>query len=214
MLVRAIVLGIEQDNIDELSDLYVYKNDDDYIKNYILWDDMKFIYTFSNNIFKSKKCCELIRRLIERKLFKRIYKKNLKELLGESREHLAQLNKPEMRKKRNDIEHVLSEIINRVIGQRVDCNNTIINVFKIKSFYDITEPILIDEKPQPKQLNEESTIFRSIEEKMEEIFIEIYAPIDYDTPVDRREIIKKLDDPISQLLGSVDDRKEESHENQ
>ena len=76
MMVRAINLGIEKDNIEELFTLYNFNGTEQFINNYIQWDDARFLLYFTDKRFLRKKCTELIKGLIERRLFKRIFKVN------------------------------------------------------------------------------------------------------------------------------------------
>jgi len=79
-----------------------------------------------------------------------------------------------------------------------------LHYYKIKSVYDRDdEHILVDvedAKQKPKLFDEESLIFRSIDNQMSESFVEVYAPVEYKTHIDRRKIIIKLAEPIKQLL--------------
>ena len=53
---------------------------------------------------------------------------------------------------------------------------------------------------EPSTFEEESTLFNSINEKLNQAFVEIYAPVTYDTPVDRTKMRKMIDEVVSQKL--------------
>jgi HD superfamily phosphohydrolase len=75
MLLRAITLGIDVDQIDELHCLYNYDGTPEFVREYVSWDDAKFLTTFSDSKFAGKYCHNLLNRLNERRLSKRIYRK-------------------------------------------------------------------------------------------------------------------------------------------
>jgi len=55
MLIRAICLGIDYDNIEELCKLYSYDGSSDFIDNYINWDDARFLLYFTDKKLSEKK---------------------------------------------------------------------------------------------------------------------------------------------------------------
>jgi hypothetical protein len=55
--------------------------------------------------------------------------------------------------------------------------------------------ILVDSaKPAP--FDEISALFGSINAEMNEVYVEVYAPVVYDTPTNRNRLITRLKDPI------------------
>jgi len=46
MIGRAIKLGIESDRLEQMDRLYRFNNTDEFVKNYLEWDDHRFLETF------------------------------------------------------------------------------------------------------------------------------------------------------------------------
>jgi hypothetical protein len=65
---------------------------------------------------------------------------------------------------------------------------------------DNVGPVLVERSPTPKTFEEESTLFRSIDASLSEAHVEVYAPIIYDSPAQRRRVLTTLDGPISEIL--------------
>ncbi len=179
MLIRAICLGIDYDKIEELYKLYNYDGSYDFIDNYINWDDARFLLYFTEAKFKGKKCYDIIMRLIERRLFKRIFRIRITDLPDRCRDPLIRITEPDYREKRNTIEKLIGGIISDIIKQKIITESVILHYYKIKSVYDRNdEPILVNAKQKPKHFDQESLIFRSIDKQMSESFVEVYAPVE------------------------------------
>jgi len=203
MLIRAIRLGIEVDEIEGLKRLYEYDNTTQFVENYKEWDDSRFIVTFRGEKYRGKLCYDLLERLYKRRLFKQIYYKKLKEFPENNREYLSRITEPSSVNNRENIEKSLSEEIKKIAKQEIDNLYVILNSYNVKSVYETVkneEPILVDKEPKPIPFNQESEIFRSIEPKFSESYIEIYAPLLYDNAFVRDKLLKDLSDPITELL--------------
>ncbi len=95
MLIRSINRGIDHDKIEELQNLYTYRSGQEYLKEYLSWDDSKFMVTLTDHRFQGKECHDLLSRLKNRNLLKRIYQRQIKELPEACRLSLAGISKPE-----------------------------------------------------------------------------------------------------------------------
>ncbi|WP_408998398.1 HD domain-containing protein [Syntrophus buswellii] len=211
MLVRAITCGIDHDKIDSLQDLYTYKSDQKYLEEYLLWDDSKFMVTLTDDKFKGKECHDLLTRLKNRNLFKRIYQKQIKELPEVCRLYLSGISKPKNKVLRAKLESHLWEHVCKLVSEKCNGNITcspnnsnylIVYDYKIKSVREMSrndEASIPVEKgiKSPSTFEEESTLFKSIDEKLNQAFVEIYAPVSYDTPVDRTKLKKVIDEVIT-----------------
>jgi len=142
MLIRAMTLGIETDKIEELEKLYKYSCDEDYIQNYIRWDDAKILVSFTRDKFKGKYCHKLLKRLQERQLLKLVFRKKINELPEEYRDPLSEISKPECRTERKSLEECLCKVVCRTIKDEhsrqiriadEDANMFIVHAYTIKS---------------------------------------------------------------------------------
>jgi HD superfamily phosphohydrolase len=216
MLIRAITLGIDVDQIEELKQIYTYDGTPDFVREYLAWDDSKFLVTFVADKFKGKYCHNLLNRLNERRLLKRIYNKPIKELPEKCRDPLLNISRPENRKKRTELEEQLWKTICKTIQEKSSSNITCdpddprlltIHSYTIKSVRTQSRndeaSIPVDRTPkEPSTFEQEPALFNSINEELSQAFVDIYAPISYDTPVDKRKLNKALDDLISENITS------------
>ena len=216
MLIRAINRGIDHDQIDLLQDLYKYRSDNDYLKNYLSWDDAKFMVTLTSDSYRGTECYDILDRLRKRKLFKRIYKRQIKDLPEACREPLMGISKPKNKSVRTQLESYLWEPICNLVAD--DCNGAItcspdnstfliVHDYKIKSVREMSrndEASIPVNKGfrDPSTFEEESTLFNSISEKLNQAFIEIYAPVKYDTPVDRNKLKRVVDEVVTDHIES------------
>ncbi|MCE5250833.1 hypothetical protein LLG96_11495, partial [bacterium] len=77
MIIRGIEYAIQEGD-KKLKQLFSFKNDDYFIKEYIKWDDFSLMnYLLKSKITKTK---EIFDMLSQRKLFKRIYKKSIYDI--------------------------------------------------------------------------------------------------------------------------------------
>ena len=111
MISRAIRLGIEADGIEELRKLYSYNGDIEFVHRYVHWDDSKFLLTFSADNLKGTYCHDLLMRLIERRLFKRVYEKKLSVLPPESRDPLSRISEPDSAPSREKLEQQIFAVL-------------------------------------------------------------------------------------------------------
>jgi len=220
MLLRAIVVGIKEDKVDELNKIYLYKNNEGYIRNYLYWDDFRFFSFLSSNKLRDKICHDLLSRLANRNLFKRIYRENLDKFCPKARDLLIDINETQYADTKQQIEKIAKELIEKAIGKspklsrRIDiCSDDyrywLAHVYKIDSIRimaknESREPISVrrnDGSIIP--FDEESKLFRSIDDTVQDNVISIYAPIRYQTPSDRDLLIRKVNKPITEAINNL-----------
>jgi uncharacterized protein len=207
MITRAIRLGIEFDNINELQTLYYYDGSPEYINNYLKWDDARIFNLLDNpgvpdgSYFK-----KIFLNLKNRKLHKRIFTKKVIELNEDCRDLISKITKPSLIKRRDEIEKAISDLIKEILGIVMDPKEIILYSFNINSVRserdDDEESILVNKRLHPVPFEGESVLFRSINPTVTDFFVEIYAPIIYNTPAEREGILSSLNDPIVSLLGN------------
>ncbi len=204
MIVRAIALGIEQDEIAELRELYAFNNSPEFAKRYAEWDDARFMQVFGRD-GRNGKCRAILERLQRRELFKRVFAGNpKKDFRDEVREQLLPLVKqdpdPGIQRRRNQVrqrvESGIAEIVGKAIKLTIDPDFVIYHAFDVKSVKEMSRndeaPILVDRHPKPVPFEQESNLFQSIKEGFNEEFIEIYAPVTWDNHSDREKLCDRL----------------------
>jgi len=212
MVVRSIVLGIEDDQIEELKKLYAYDGRAEFVTNYVRWDDARFMLSFGNDSLDGKSCHELVQRLAHRRLLKQVFVEKLAGLPLSCREKLESITKPSSRERRRTLEQRITEVI-----QAADVNLTtkladpsklvIVNSYKAKAVREMSRndegPLLVRRgNDAPTTFENESDLFRSLSSEPTEARFAVYAPVEYENPAQRRDLQKKLREPI---LGALED---------
>jgi len=215
MLTRAVVLGIEVDGIDELRALYAYDGEPSFAERYAEWDDARLLLTYTDQKFEGKYCHKLLTRLVRRRLLKQVFARPVtKEVFLDEhvRDALARLtgseDKPDEReqqeKLRARLEDALAEAISETLEAEVDPRLVVLNLYTVKSVRaqsrEDEKAVLVDGPPQPVPFEERSTLFRSIDQRMDETVVEVYAPVAYETEAEKRTLLNLLHDPMMAVL--------------
>ena len=203
MIVRAIVLGIERDEKEELRRLYQFTEPESFIGNYLGWDDARFMCTFGAT-GDSSRCGEMLGRLRERRLLKRVFVARPKDFAAEVRDTLTTISRRERDSLRDAIEKAIAEELASRTRLQVDRDFVIVHAFDIKSVRESSrneeEGILVNSSPAPKPFIDESTLFASINEGYVDRFVEVYAPFVWETPADKKRIRRETYEPIKNLI--------------
>lgn len=205
MIIRAIKLGIEEDKIGELAQLYSFDGSDNFISRYKQFDDALFMQKFCINGEDGSKCKELLLRLKERRLLKQVFDCRVNEFQPGVRDILPNLQN-ENKKIAKKIEIDIAEKIKELTNQEIDSNFVIINVYNIRSVREISRNdeagILVAgvAEQEPKPFEEKSTLFASINERYADEFIEVYAPVKWDDDTEKKAIRRKLKEPILKII--------------
>jgi HD superfamily phosphohydrolase len=201
MIVRAIKLGYEKDEISKLQKLFRFDGSNKFLKNYLLWDDARFMVNFCVRSPKTA-CGRLLGALQSRQLHKRIFHAKIRDFSKNARESIAGLSKPDAEGLRSQVESALTEIISAHKKFHVGFNegDLIVHSFAIKSVRESSRNdesgIMVDKAPRPVPFEQESTLFRSINEKMNEEYCEVYAPIEWDTATERKKVCLEIQKEI------------------
>lgn len=221
LLIRAITTGIESDGVEELRQLYAYDGSAEFAKRYIEWDDSKFLLHFGGERFSGTRVHHLLNRLRQRRLLKRVFRKKIKELPEHCIEPLEQISKNDAKLKRTELESniyglIVNDFKNHLEAEE-DASSVIVHSYKLKSVREQSRnnegPILVDRIPKPKMFEEESSLFHSIDESLSEAYVEVYAPVTYDSPGQKRKLLIALDQPITEILTQFPNREEKTNEN-
>jgi HD superfamily phosphohydrolase len=214
MIIRAIKLGIEEDSLPELTRLYRYDGSNQFVKNYVKWDDSRFLLTFGDPSCPGKHCHEIVSRLRSRSLLKQVFDSEVGELPECSREVIRDITKPRNRELRRDLERRIAAVIQnagfRLVTSCDDPSHLVIaHAYTLKSVRvqsrDDEGPILVRKGSRTMTFEEASVLFTSINEKMVRPQFAIYAPVRYDNPAERRNMQNKLREPILECLTTFGD---------
>jgi len=209
MLIRAISLGIEEDRIQELADLYTFDGTDEFIRRYATWGDTRLLQTFAGEKFEGTLSHRLFSGLLHRHLLKLVYREPLTLFRAEAREALQHISRPENQGLRRKLEGGIAECIQKgssLIGEpgRDLSHFVILHSYTFKSVKDDSKndetPILINKGTSPIYFEDASTLFQSINGKLSETHVEVYAPVCYASPADRRTLRNRLRGPLTTIL--------------
>ena len=131
------------------------------------------------------------------------------------------INHREARRKRSELEAdiftVLANDFKNHVDDGEDASSVIVHSYKLKSVKEQSRnnegPILVDRIPKPKMFEEESSLFRSIDETLSEAYVEVYAPVSYDSRGQKRRLLMALDRPITDILTQFPKEEDKDNEN-
>jgi hypothetical protein len=179
------------------------------VKNYIQWDDSRFILTFGDTKLRGKYCQEIVDRLRERRLVKQVFESELGQLPESCQEVVRDITEPKNRELRRDLEKELASVIDGAgFPLKSNCgdasNLVIVNSYTLKSVRAQSRndegPILVRKGTDVTTCEEASDLFKSIDEKMVRPHFALYAPVEYRNPAERRAMQAKLREPILNCL--------------
>jgi HD superfamily phosphohydrolase len=179
MLVRAISLGVESDKIPDLEKLYRYKDTQEYIDNYLKWDDYRLTTELLRTDYEGTKCGRMFRRLVERNLFKVIFQIPLTD--GRFKGSAVPVALPEQFPAiKKDMESQIAGELSKILSEDVESDFVILHFYSIQSVRKQSrndeKAIMIDMSDVPEPFEHRSRLFQSINVGMNEEFIECYAP--------------------------------------
>jgi HD superfamily phosphohydrolase len=206
MIVRAIILGIEADENKELEGLYRFEETGQYYGKYLKWNDARFLSRFGESGPKGAKCTELLQRLITRNLLKRVFYAPAKDFSAESRERLLAIGKPENSKLRRRAETQIAKAIAKQFQTTVDRDFTILHTYQIQSVRESSRnseaSILVAKAALRRPFEEESTLFSSINERMADEYVEVYAPVSWANHSDRDRHKNALEPVLKEIIAN------------
>jgi len=227
VLIRSIIVGIENDNIQKMRKIFEYKEGNiQYLEYYKRWNDFKFIQVFGpEGKHKKSRCANMFNNLMSRKLLKQIYFNKLVNLSSDVRLTLRSISKPDKKDMRKKIEKEIAKILENVLGRKVDedfviLHSYITELIDHKSENDIGKLLVVpsytldyinsknDSSKQEKRsafrlFEEESVLYKTIEEGLKDEKIAIYAPVEYSTLSEKEDLMKRLKMPMKELLNNI-----------
>ena len=208
MIIRAICLGIDEDEVDALRRLYTFDGTDDFFEQYRGWDDARFLATFGGDDAPGKYSGELLRDLRGRRLLKRVFSCPLDEFSSvELRRRLQTLDDLENKVQRGELESSIAAILPAIDGRPVESRFVIVHAYTIRSVRVSSRndeaSIMVVRDPNPRPFEQESALFRSINEGYAEGYVEVYAPVTWDTATDKKKLRRDLKGPIREQIEAL-----------
>jgi hypothetical protein len=208
MIVRAIILGIEVDQIENLRTIYAFDNSPAFFDRYIALNDARLLFLFDAAAKPGTKCGDLLSRLQARRLHKRVFTIRLDEFTDPALKKVLQdISKPDQTHVRSRIEAEVAAVLRGHLQVEVDPHYVIVHAFDIKSVRTTAKndeaSIMIAGRPDPRPFDQESTLFKSIDARYDDGFVEIYAPVSWETRTDRGRILESLKQPLRDVIETV-----------
>jgi HD superfamily phosphohydrolase len=207
MIIRAIILGIEFDGIRNLGRLYRFEQKPKFYENYLEWNDAKFLDKFGENGPKGAKCTMLIQRLINRALLKRVFYAPAKEFDADCKERLMSIEEPENISTRQQIESEIAKALTKEFKSTIEPHFTILHTYQIKSVRESSrndEASILVAKPgrMPGKFEDESVLFSSINERLSDEYVEVYAPVSWSDPAERVRHLNAITPVLKEIIST------------
>jgi uncharacterized protein len=224
MIVRGLELGIEVDEIPFLKNLFEFREDSDYLQNYLDYSDDKVV---NDILFSGKKgfAYEIFDRLYKRKLFKRIFSEKLKEIPSNP---MIQDKLVDYKKNPGLVERIEKEIAKLDI---FDCDEkyVIVNLLKLDSvkemskddneeklmirtkdenivnFLDESEVLRPPKKESLTDIHDQSNVLNAIKESLNLTYFEVYAPVEFNSVKGKEEKLKRFKEGIMEILKKAEE---------
>jgi HD superfamily phosphohydrolase len=196
MLVRAMLLGAEEDNLPFLKALFRFPTIEakrpSYLQNYLAWDDQRLSIELLKDENASSQAGQMFRRLVDRRLFKRVINLKTRELDGPLPAAVSQ----RFSEKRKLLEAEVAQQISCVSQKYVRPSEVILHLYKIESVRTQARNdeagILIKRTRGLVPLEDESVLFQSINESMRDEYLGCYAPLPECDEKKRRSIQEQM----------------------
>jgi len=217
MLVRGIELGIEEDKIELLHDLYCFpefneKNAEEviskYLKNYLNWFDEALLYGVIHN-YPNTKSGNLFKLIFDRKLFKSVFDHsfNAIEYIDKDGQYFDKYDEFYDYIVNKEYKNIIEQEIAEALG--IDKTNVILDIFSYKT---ITTPkrkdkdnknIMIKTKfLRPEYFSEKSPLFSQLDDAIfSKINIQVYGNLkDEDVAMNRLNRERKYHVQIKEII--------------
>ena len=194
MIARAIDLGIEEDKIPWLKDLYSYDGSDEYIREYLTWFDDRVVSEILDKRAPDGYAKDLFVRLQNRQLFKCIFEVSPNDfpdpsvrnfVFGCDSEFYKPLENLIATKFEFDRNHVIAYMIKFDSAARTESEIPVVHRTKTTLFHD------------------ESALFNSVDQKIREQKFHIYAPAKYHDDKDKKRKIREYKNEILNLIAEL-----------
>ncbi len=208
MIVRALILGIEEDDLTDLREIYSFNNSEKFFDQYAKWDDAKLLLNFGASAKPKTLCGEMLDRLDARQLHKLVYSERIRDFAeAKVNNLLLEVSKKSRDAFRQELENAIADIIKEKDLGDVDPRLLIVHGFDIKSVRTSSRndesSIMVAHSPKPQPFEDESPLFSSINEGYAEGSIEVYAPITWETRSDRQRARDALRQPIKEATEAI-----------
>lgn len=169
MIERAISLGIEKDKLSWLKSLYSYDGSQDYLDEYLTWNDDRLTCQVLDGAEGYAK--DIFIRLQRRRLFKCIFDGDQNDFPD-----------PNVRNFVFESSNEFFGAVEKAVAERFDFDVNLVIAYRVK-FDSATRTesnvSVIHKTKKPTLFREESTLFKSVDQKIRESRFLVFAPVEY-----------------------------------
>jgi len=199
MIIRGLSLGISEDRIEFLQQLYSYDGSKEHLDVWVKWDDESLVHEICTRWEKTL-ACEIFTRLRERRLFKQIYN-----------EKLNILEDPVLRDRLSGEFETYRDTLEEKVGDLLgtDPRFVIAHLYSIQSIRELSGReegnVLVDQANDghPVPFHQKSTLFGPIDAAQKEQYLDFYAPVEYKDEIDKRKRLSEYRDQINSIVTGV-----------
>jgi uncharacterized protein len=173
MIKRGITLGIEEDKISWLHDLYSYDGTKEHLNEYLQWHDEKLILEILSERTPDGWAKTIFKKLRNRELLKCIFSAN---------ENRFESVAPEVRHAIFTDPQRICDALELTVAQAYGFEKHLViaRIVKLRPATQTESEIMVLLPEMPTPFHEASTLFSSVDEAINEQRIEVYAPAVYD----------------------------------
>ena len=176
MLIRALLLAVTHDRLQPLIDAFTFADTASFAFGFAEWDDERLLQYAESHASSSTKFSRLIKRLRERRLFKRIYHRHIDHISNAYQATRdALVSTIDVSSKRRVESAIASEL-------GVDSDDVIFSTqsvewgIKRSDAVDEGSLLVLHDDAKPTLFSDESLVFHSISESLRRLSISVYAP--------------------------------------
>jgi hypothetical protein len=194
MIARAIDLGIEEDKIAWLNTLYSYDGSEDYIREYVTWFDDRLMIEILRGPDGYAK--DLFTRLQNRRLFKCIFDADSNDFPDPQIRSFVFSDSKDFH---NPLEKAIADLF------EFDKNHVIAYMIRFDSAARTESeiPVIHPTKTTPTLFHDESTLFKSVDQKIREQRFQIYAPAIYRDDKDKKKKTREYKAEILKIIAEL-----------
>ena len=201
MFIRALLLAVSDDDLQPIAEAFTYDDTSSFACRFATWDDQRLLQYAESEAPPTSKFSVLMKRLRERRLFKRLYHRPVESMPENVRAALAS-DIPISTKRQ--IESEIGTSLSIPADDIIFATHSIGWGFKRSSTTDEGTLIIVHDAEPPKECGTESLIFQSIRGSLRRTFVSIYAPIEsVQHRLPQHKIHSIAQDQIAAILESV-----------
>jgi uncharacterized protein len=192
MLVRGLSLGVKDDGIDFLHDLYTFRPGVEFVEEYVQWNDERLVSRLLEPEHADTWAGRFMRRLADRRLLKVVFNRpvtDFPELVTDA-------------ERSNQVAPDIEAEVGELLG--VDRREVIFRVYRSPPTRKSEGAVLVSGRgDRLEPFESRSLIFRSIDQSLKDEYLECFAPLDDRDSQEKRRVRSDVGAVIERRLGAL-----------